>query len=260
MSDLYLLRGALFDGLRLKRLLGAALLAAVPALICLLWRGQVPAEFFNADNTYNNFAEKIVFSFTLTLLCVVFASGVVSLELEQKTIVYLLTRPVPRWRILLTRFLGKLVIVIALCWLSTALLAASVYYPGAIFKTQVLTDLKALALGALTYGCLFLMLATLATRPVIIGVLFSFGWETWVPLIPGEFKRFSVMTYLRALAPRAESAPQSEADGFVSKVVEKLKISEGEALNMLLFIAAVSLLAAFVVFSRREYAPREDGE
>jgi ABC-2 type transport system permease protein len=102
--DLFLLRTALRDVLRPKRLTAAILLVLLPAAIALLWRGLVPAKQFAPGDAYNSLAASLVFGFILTILSVIYGTGVVSQEMEQRTIVYLLTRPVPRWRILLAKF------------------------------------------------------------------------------------------------------------------------------------------------------------
>jgi ABC-2 type transport system permease protein len=257
MSDLYLLRGAFFDGLQPKRLIGSALLVSVPALICLIGRQMLSADQFNAEHSYNAIATLIVYSFTLTILSVVFATGVIALELEQKTIVYLLTRPVPRWRILLTRFIGKLTVVVVLCWLSTILLALCAYYPGQVFNERVMQDFKFLAVGALAYGSVSLMLAALTSRPLILGLVFAFGWETWVPQVPGEFKRFSIMTYLKVLAPHPLRNDQPDMPQDPTAAIAG-KISAADAWQTLILVIIVALIVSLVAFSRKEFAPRED--
>ena len=261
MSDLYLLRGAVFDGMRPRRLIGAAFLVCLPALLCLLGRWILPEEalFNKPDIRYNLIADRIVIGFTLTLLSVVFATGVISLELEQKTIVYLLTRPVPRWRILLMRFLGKLLLVICMCWLSASLLAITAYYPGDMFNEKVLRDLKILPVAALAYGSLFLFMATVTSRPLLLGLVYSFGFEYWAPLLTGQFKKFAIITYIQALAPHPVERPE-EAANIAAQPSDPAKVTSSEAWTTLFCVIAVALIASVVAFSKKEYAPREDAE
>jgi len=46
-------------------------------------------------------------------------------------------------------------------------------------------------------------------RPLIVGLVFAFGWEQTVLLIPGYLKRLTVAYYLQALVPHA--MPQDSA-------------------------------------------------
>ena len=99
MIDFYLFKTALRDLTRPKRLIAALILISIPTALAMLlkWRLTVRGEFY-PQAVYNTFAPFIVFGFIVVILSVIFATGVVSQEVEQKTIVYLLTRPVPRWR------------------------------------------------------------------------------------------------------------------------------------------------------------------
>ena len=40
-------------------------------------------------------------------------------------------------------------------------------------------------------------------RPLLIGLIFIFGWETIVTVIPGNLKRLTVAYYLEGLVPHA---------------------------------------------------------
>src|SRR5262249_55322354 len=65
-------------------------------------------------------------------------------------------------------------------------------------------DIGILSVGALAYGALFLLLATIMSKPLMTGLVFAFGWETWVPNMPGRFQYVSIMSYLRTLAPHPQ--------------------------------------------------------
>ena len=253
--DLFLLRTALHDVVRPRRLVAALLLTVLPAAIALLWRSlATPGRFAPAD-AYNSLAANLVFGFILTILSVIYGTAVVSQEIEQRTIVYLLTRPVPRWRILLAKFAGSaLAITITVC-LSALLLALVLYGPTRLGTGQLGRDLRILPVGALAYGSLFLLFATFLARPLTYGLLFAFGWESWVPNLPGSFARLSLMAHLRALAPHPASARTA---GFLDDFAPD--ITQGQAWLVLAVVIAASLLGALAVFSAREYAPREDAE
>ncbi len=90
---------------------------------------------------------------------VFFATANVTAEVEQRTIVYLLTRPVPRWMLLVTRYVAA-VTVVTLIGLVSALVVSAVAYGGNPFGNPLLgKDMLALTLGAFAYNGLFLFVS-----------------------------------------------------------------------------------------------------
>jgi ABC-type transport system involved in multi-copper enzyme maturation permease subunit len=97
MSDVLLFLNALRDAVRPRRLLIAALLIALPPLLGIIWSTAAPREDALPSDIYDSVAFGLVFLFTLPILAVVYGTGVVSQEIEGRTILYLLTRPFPWW-------------------------------------------------------------------------------------------------------------------------------------------------------------------
>lgn len=260
MVDLVLYKTSLRDVIRPRRLLGAAPLIALPALLVLFWRVMARSGSFQPETAYNLLAGGPIFSFTLVILAVLFGTGVLSQEIEGRTIHFLLTRPVPRARILLARFLGAFTGITLAVWLSILLLAAAAFGPLELLQPAVRRDLLVVPLGALAYGGLFLMVATLLPRPILYGLFFAFGWESWVPLLPGSMKNVSLMTYLRTLAPHTLPESDAEGPGELLQALSPTDLPTGVALGVLAGVVIVTLGVALLVFSQREYVPRDDAE
>ncbi len=256
MSDLFLFRNGLRDFTRPRRLVWPVVLSLLPALLAILWRTL--AVDFHPDIAYNTLEAGMVFGFVLVVLSVVFCTDVVAQEVERRTIVYLLTRPVPRWRILLARFAAALLVTLVAAAAASFALALATCGPAHFGDAHFGHDVKILTVGALAYGALFLLLATLLNRPLTYGLLFAFGWETWVPSLPGRFGKVSVMAHLRVLAPH----PLPESGGVdltaLMTALNPVEITPSYAWRALLGVILVALPAALVVFSLREYAPRDD--
>ena len=265
MTDLLLMQATLREALRPRRLLIALLLTILPAAIGLLWRLLAPKDSFDPSEVYDSLVVGLIFSFALTILSVTYGTGVVSQEIEQRTIVYLLTRPLPRWRLLLARFLVSVLVVVCVCVLATVLLALTVFGPTHLGEAGIGPDLKALILGAFAYGSLFLLLGTAIPRPLTWGLIFVFGWETWVPKLPGSFARLSIMSYLRALASREISANPADSSGSDNILLSfarapEVAISSPAAWTTLLILTTFCTILAMIIFSHKEYVPREDAE
>jgi ABC-2 type transport system permease protein len=217
-----------------------------------------PAKFDGAV-WYNMLSQNLVFGFSLVILSIVLGTGVITQEVEQKTIVYLLTRPLPRWRIAAVKFLAAFLLILATVWAEAVLLAGVTFGPGGMFKSTLPRDLAILPLGIVAYGSTSLLLATLLTRPLIPGLLYAFLWESWVPNFPGSFKNLSLIAYVRALAPHAQ--PESDTVRLEDMLAEagiRSVITPTFAWKILLVVTVLSLVLALFFFSVREYVPREE--
>lgn len=244
------------DLLGVRKLATAGILILLPAAIALVWRAAEPGHF-DPELAYNTLCAELIFGFILVILSVVFGSGVVAQEVEQKTIVYLLTHAVPRWRLLLVKFVAAFLAIVLTVWLASFFLAIATFGLGHLGQSRLSRDLVVLAVGALAYGALFLLLSTLVARPLIYGLLFAFGWEIWVPNLPGDFHRLSLMAYLRILAPHPQ--PQSDTVDLSSLIssLNPSSITTPLAWKVLTAVIVISLALSLVAFSRREYAPRD---
>ena len=73
---------------------------------------------------------------------------------------------------------------------------------GASF-IDLLKDLALLALGLAVYGAVFAFVGARFKRPLLVGLIFVFGWEQAALAFPGYLKQFTVAYYLQALVPHA---------------------------------------------------------
>jgi ABC-2 type transport system permease protein len=259
MSDLALFRGALKDLLSPKKAIASLILILLPALLSLFWRASAGTEF-QSEIVYNTLAAGLLFGFILVILSAVFGTGVLSQEMEQKTIVYLLTHPVPRWRILFMKFLAAFFVIAITVSLSTIALAFATYGSKGLSDSPLARDLLVLHIGALGYGSLFLLLSTIIHRPLLYGLLFAFGWESWVPTMPGNFQKISLMSYLRVLAPHPQPEAESVEISQLLTVLNPTTIPESTAIGVVLGVIVMALTTAFILFSVKEYVPRDDME
>jgi ABC-2 type transport system permease protein len=255
MSDFYLFRTALRDLLRPGKLIAAAILIAVPGLIGLVMKWKMDPDTYVAANQYGSWMVLYVFGFVLTILSVIFSSGIVAQEVEQKTIVYLLTRPIPRWRILFMKYLAAILVTAVVCWLATLSAAVAAYGPSKLGGSPLGHDLLILPVGIVVYSAVFLLMGTLLNRPLILGLIFAFGWEWLIGVLPGYGQYCSIMTYLRVLAPHDVAEATLRVLPLTAGVDPPTRPF---AWIVMISITLLALFAAFVTFSTREYVPRED--
>jgi hypothetical protein len=105
-------------------------------------------------------------------------------------------------------------------------------------------------LGLATYGALFGFVGARLRRPIVAGLVFAFGWEQAVQLLPGYVKRATVVYYLQALVPHA-----MPNDSVVSGLIQLLSDapSPGTSVVALLTITGVMLWLGSRCVQKREY-------
>ena len=197
-------------------------------------------------------------SFSVPLLGVFYGTSLIADEVEDKTVTYLFTRPVPRGAVLVGKYLAYLVCagllvlpsVMLVFFLVTPLLGGSI---GAGFP-DLLKDFALLAAGLAVYGALFALVGAVFKRPLLTGLVFVFGWEPIVLVVPGYMKRFTVSYYLQGLVPHALPR-DGEVTGFLLETLRANEVLPSAAAGVagLAVIALGGLGLAVRLVRRREY-------
>jgi ABC-type transport system involved in multi-copper enzyme maturation permease subunit len=191
--------------------------------------------------------------FIVPILGVFYGTSLIADEVEEKTITYLFTRPIPRGAVLIGKYLAYLVstifVVLPSVMLIYLLLVPMQGSLGGSFL-DLLKDLVLLALGLSVYGAVFAFIGAKFKRPLLIGLVFIFGWEQVALVIPGYLKYATVAFYVQALVPHA--MPNDGAMSLLQNIFRETP-SLFTALLGLAVIWAVFLALATRVVERREY-------
>jgi ABC-2 type transport system permease protein len=169
------------------------------------------------------------------LVAVIVGTAALGSEIEEGTIVYLLARPVPRWRIVLVKLVVSWLVVAALVAMPI-LLAGLVAYPTD--PSLALGYAVAATVAALEYTAIFLALSVLTSRALIIGLAYVVIWEGVVG---------SLFAGTRIVSVRQHALAVAEAIGGEGAVAAELGISVA-----LLMTAAVVGLATLLAIRRLE--------
>ncbi|HET9370798.1 MAG TPA: ABC transporter permease [Vicinamibacterales bacterium] len=191
--------------------------------------------------------------FCVPVLAVFYGTSLIADEVEDKTITYLFSRPIPREAVLLGKYLAYLACTIfvvlpavILMWLLIVPIGGTL---GAGF-IDLLKDLVVLALGLVVYGAVFALAGARLKRPLLIGLIFVFGWENFAMAVPGNLKRLTVAYYLQGLVPHA--MPNDSAVSLLQSIF-LTNPGLGESLFWLAVIEVVCLGLAARSVARREY-------
>jgi ABC-type transport system involved in multi-copper enzyme maturation permease subunit len=192
--------------------------------------------------------------FIVPVLGVFYGTALIADEVDDKTITYLFVRPIQRASILVGKYLAYLVCstlivlpsVVIVYFLLVPMRGGSI---GASFPS-LLADLAMLAVGLAAYGALFAWVGAWFKRPLVVGLVFAFGFEPAVLLFPGYLKRLTVAYYLQGLVPHA--MPDDSAASILLRVVNEIpRVSV--SLMSLAVLTLVALWLAGREVARREY-------
>jgi ABC-2 type transport system permease protein len=192
--------------------------------------------------------------FIVPVLGVFYGTSLIADEVDDKTITYLFTRPIPRRAVLFGKFLAYLVCTVLLV-LPSVMFVFFLIVPiggsgiGGAFPS-LLADLAMLAIGLAAYGAAFALVGTRLKRPLIVGLVFAFGWEPAVLLFPGYLKRMTVAYYLQALV--RHEMPQDSAVSMLFQVFREVP-SIPVSLASLAVIIGVTLWLAGQAVEQREF-------
>lgn len=191
--------------------------------------------------------------FAIPVLAIFYGTSLIADEVEDKTITYLFTRPIPRGAVLVGKYFAYLVSTISvvlpavmLVWLLIAPINGSL----AQSFPSLVKDLAILALGLAVYGAVFALAGATLKRPLVSGLLFVFGFESLVLAMPGYLRQVTVAYYLQGLVPHAMP---SDSPIEMMQVMFRVTPSLTESLIGLAAIGVLALWLAARVVSRREY-------
>ncbi|MEV4120958.1 ABC transporter permease subunit [Micromonospora sp. NPDC049645] len=133
----------------------------------------------------------------LPVVALIIGTGVLGAEIDDGTVVHILTKPLPRWQIVLP----KLAVAAGV---TAATVAVPLYVAGVLADSVRLGLALALAgaLGALAYSALFLALSLVTRRPVLLGLVYVLIWEGLLGNFVSGTKVLSIQQYVIALADR----------------------------------------------------------
>lgn len=257
MTETFIFQAALRDFLRFRRVFAWLLVALGMFAIAKIFLSVWPSK--DLSESYSMLSSLLVFR-VLPLASAIFSSAVIGQEVEQKTIVYLLTRPIERWKLVSLRLLASAVAVAVISAVTMMLVSVAVY-GNPLANPLFFKDLVAIIVGALAYGSLFVFVTLLMSKAaMVVCLLFAFAWETAVPNMPGSMSALSVSSYLSAIAQRPSAAGGT---GVFGNLANSLGVNAFSAqtgwIVLTLMIAFFGGLCMWW-FSTFEFLPREDAE
>jgi ABC-2 type transport system permease protein len=147
------------------------LLASLPVVVALLIRagGGHP----NAPTILDTLLIRTV----MPLLALVFGTAALGSELEDGTAVYLMIKPLARWRVLLAKMAVGAGLTVALVFPATVATSLITEGRNALSMSETIGYALVVSAGGAAYACAFVTLSAFTGRALILGLCYVLLWE-----------------------------------------------------------------------------------
>ena len=188
------------------RLLLVLALAALPVGLAALISATVGSDERSNDNFVNTLLDGLLISGILPIIALVMASASFGNEVEDRTLSYLVLRPVRRWLVALPKLLAPIIIVgplLVVSGVATTLVASGTV--GAAMVVLHGNAQAALAVGVailvavVAYASIFTWAGLVTTRALALGLVYVFVWEALITTFLSGVRYFSVRAYSLAI-------------------------------------------------------------
>ncbi|MFI6522385.1 ABC transporter permease [Spirillospora sp. NPDC050679] len=206
----------------------ALLLLALPVLLLALAAGLRMTDT-NDLETSTVVLQRFGIATLLPLLALIAGTGVLAPEIDDGQIMYVLTKPIPRQVIVLTKLAVAIVLVVLFAVVPVG--AAGLVLTGTTAQVTPAFTVGVLV-GGVAYSALFVALAVVSRNAVTIGLLYALVWETLLGNFAPGAKSASVQQWALSVADALTDAStvRSTVDLPVALVLLALVTAAGTAL------------------------------
>jgi ABC-2 type transport system permease protein len=223
---------------------------SIQSLILSIPHAVLQSERFVKDWGFMNYSRWVILGaflgFVLPLFTLSYATAAFGTDRESRSLVWLMTRPIPRSGIYLAKFLGALpwCILFGLGGFAALCLAG-----GEHGRRAFALYWSAAVLATITFSALFHLIGAIFRRPVVVGLVYVFFFEALVGSLPGSLKLLSLTFYARCLMYNS-----AHAAGYPVEMLEVSQTVTSTTAFAVLSVAAVALtVLGMLLFSRSEY-------
>ena len=186
-----------------RRWLIVTLLAAVPIVVAVLGRIYATDEADALGNMATIFPA-LIFTAVVPIIALLLAGSSFGAEIDDGTVIYLVTKPIRRSEIVLT----KLTVTALICALlgAASTLIAGIIMLGGLDSTRLVVGFTvAAALGSVLYTAIFLALGLITRRGMLVGLTYLIVWEGVLGRLFVGTQTFSIRQYMLAVADAISS-------------------------------------------------------
>ena len=178
-----------------RRLLIVSLLTLLPVALALAIRFGA-GDDAETDDVITGVIDAILVAGILPLVTMALATASFGNELEDKTLSYIMLKPVPRWKIALPKLIAPIIVAGPLVVIGGA--AAAYIGLDSGFKTPLAVGV-ALLVGVVAYSAVFTWAGLITTRALSFAIVYVFLWEGVVSTFISGVRYLSVRGYTLAV-------------------------------------------------------------
>ena len=182
-----------------KRTLFLAAVGLLPVLAAIIFRAAGDGDESAAEFAAQVVLNALVINILLPLTALVLATASLGSEIEDGTIVYLLSKPAERWRIVAGKLLAAWGATAVLV-LASAVIGGLVALAGEGESRLLIGFVVAIAVGSLAYSSVFVLLSLVTSRALFVGLAYAFIWEAVITNFAPGVQRFSIREFTASIA------------------------------------------------------------
>lgn len=188
--------------------------AALPMLFGVIY--QIGSVTESPGTYLSNLMIGIILGTLLPITTLILATSAFRDEIEDRTMVYLVVKPISRFRIVAEKYLAVIESTILALW--TGIIATWIIVSGSdmVDTLDVLVAaLVTILVGVAAYSAVFVAVSLIVPRALVVGILYTLVWESLLSrFIPGVWT-LSVRHYVESLFVRMIDGPGVRLDNAV---------------------------------------------
>ena len=190
-----------------RRWIVVSVLAALPVIMAILTRIYASGDQ-EPIGVLTEILSALSFTVVVPIVALTLASSGFGAEIDDGTVVYLLTKPIPRSQIVVTKLLVTALVCVALTAASTV--TAGLIALGGFDATHLLIGFTAgAALGSVLYTAVFLALGLVTRRGMLVGLVYLVVWEGALSRLFAGTRTLSIRQYMLSVTDGISTAGAS---------------------------------------------------
>jgi len=165
----------------------------------------------------------------MPLVALILGTGAIGAEIDDGTAVFLLSKPLSRRSVVLTKLVVAAACAIALT--SGPMLVAGVLGAGGLGDGLVLGFVAAAAIGSVLYAAIFLALSLVTSRALVLGLAYVLIWEGLLAGLFAGTRTFSIRQQTLAFADALAGVPKAVFEA-------KLDVATATVVAVILLVGA----------------------
>ena len=197
-----------------RRLLIVSLLTLLPVALALAIRFASGDDNTGGGEFIDGVIDALLVAGILPLVTMALATASFGNELEDKTLSYIMLKPLPRWKIALPKMLAPILVAGPLVVVSGA--AAAYIGLDSGFKTPLAVGV-ALLVGVVAYSAVFTWAGLITTRALSFAIVYVFLWEGVIGTFISGVRYLSVRGYTLAVM---HGLDETDLESISERVIE----------------------------------------